>query len=901
MIRAFLIFCAVVVMVPNDAYALSVSHQRTEYIDNPIGVTFEAPRVSWTLETDRTNTLQTAYELVVMVKGEEVWNSGKMASDQSHLVPLTGLKLKSSTRYFWKVRVWDNYEQVSEFSPFAYFETGFLSKKEWKAQWIAVPWEEESRGQNPVQYFRKNINLKRDVQSARLYITSHGLYEAYLNGEKAGDQEMTPGWTSYKKRLQYQVYDVGKQLKKGGNTIGAMVADGWHRGRINYRGPEDPFKEQLSLLAQLEVVYDNGKKEIFISDQHWKAAQGGLRKATIYDGVEFDSAQEPEGWKSAAFDDKSWEKVLVVDKGYDHLIASHAPAVRVVKTVPSVGASAKGDKEVIFDFGQNLVGRVTLLVECYEPATVVMDHGEILDPNGRLYTKNLREAKARVTVKVPGKGKFEYTPNFTFMGFRYVRIRGISRYRVHKVTAQVLSSDLEDAGTFECSNPLVNRLYKNVVWSQRGNFLDVPTDCPQRDERMGWTGDAQVFFPTATLNMNVAGFFRKWLNDLKADQYEDGGLPWVIPDVFAYRKHVATGWADAATIVPWEFYQRYGDQQILEEQYVSMKAWVEYMVRNSKNDLWFGKQHFGDWLSFFPEEKPHTRAAVTEDQLLAQIFYQYSLGLMIKTAEVLKNKEDLDHYQELYRAANAAFYNEFVTPNGRLVSGTQTAYVLVLAFELLDIDDRAQAAKRLVENIEMYGHISTGFLGTPYICHVLSEYGYSNHAYGLLLNKQYPSWLYTIKNGATTIWERWDGIKTDGTLQNPRVNSFNHYAYGAIGSWMIERAAGIQLNTKYPGYKQFVIAPEITDSLDFLKATFQSNYGRVESFWMRDDKGPMMAVEIPPNTKAEVKVPNGYKAIRLSSNNKGKLTPIDFYTEIGRSLSLGSGQYVIKLERMAVD
>lgn len=879
-------------------FALSVTHLRTEYLENPIGIDYTHPRVSWQLVSETPNTLQKAYQLVVYRESgglKEVWNSGKVDADQSHLVALTGLELLSKTTYYWKVKVWDNHGNESSFGTLASFETGMLSANEWRATWIAAPWNEVFQEPSKVKYFRRAFDVKKKVKSARLYITSQGLYEAYLNGEKIGDQEMTPGWTSYETRLQYQVFDVTEGCKNGLNALAVMVADGWHRGRINYRGKENPFKEQLALLAQLEIEYEGGKKTRFTTDKHWKVGTGGYQEATIYDGVVFDTALEPKGWKSSNFDDSDWEKVKVLDQGYDHLVGSHAPPVRVVKTIPSVGARAIGDKEVIFDFGQNLVGRVTLQVECYEPGTAVIEHGEILGPDGDLYTKNLRGAKARVSVTVPGNGNFEYTPSFTFMGFRYIKVTGISRYRVHKVTAQVLSSDLEDVGSFKCSEPLLNRLYKNVVWSQRGNFLDVPTDCPQRDERMGWTGDAQVFFPTATLNMDVAAFFRKWLQDLKADQHEDGSLPWVIPDVFDRQREPSTGWADAATIIPWEFYQRYGDRRILEEQYVSMKAWVEYMVRGAKDNLWFGKRHFGDWLSYFPEEKPHVRAAVTEDQLLAQIFYQHSLQLMISTAKVLGNKEDLGRYQELFKAANTAFYNEFVTPNGRLVSGTQTAYALALSFELLHIEDRQQAVERLVDNIEVYGHISTGFLGTPYLCHILSKYGRSDEAYRLLLNEEYPSWLYTVKNGATTIWERWDGIKPDRTLQNPRVNSFNHYAYGAIGSWMIERAAGIQLNPLVPGYKEFIIAPEITDSLKHLSADFKCNYGKILSQWKHAENGLEMELEIPANTRATIRTPKGYSIVQILVKQNDQIVPVNFATEIGAEISLGSGQYQMKL------
>ena len=888
--------------------ALEVLELSIEHLHNPVGISYSEPRFSWVIQSERANVVQVAYQVSVTTGGKEVWNSGKITSDRSNLVEYKGAALVSKTRYEWRVKVWDNYGRESLYSDAAFFETGMLYKGEWKAQWIAAPWEENPRGKNPVHYFRSELKLRKGVVKARIYASAHGLYELHINGRKVGDQEFAPGWTSYKKRLQYQVYDVTSDLQEGHNCLSAMLADGWHRGRIAYRGKDDPFKNQLSLLVQLEVEYENGRTQTFCTDKDWTASTGGILESTIYDGEVFDFTKEPTGWHKVGFDESQWQRVKVLNEAYETLVASHAPPVKVISRKTPVKTYRIAEDAMVYDFGQNLTGRVSIKVEGYDFEKIVVTHGEEIDHSNDLYTKNLRDAQARLVLKIGDKGKYSYTPHFTFMGFRYVKVSGISTHRIHSVKAEVIHSDLQTTGSFECSNPLVNQLYSNIIWGQKGNFLDVPTDCPQRDERLGWTGDVQVFSTTAAYNMDVAAFFNKWMIDLVADQREDGAVPWIIPNVFTKREP-ATGWADAAVIVPWNMYRMYGDKAILDKQYPSMKAWVDYMVANKEDGLWFGRKHFGDWLSYIPVDKPHIRAAVTEDELLASIFYQHSLHLLSETAAILGKTDEAAQYRSTFQEANASFMDEFITPNGRLVSGTQTAYSLVLAFDLVPVELRKNMVDRLLKNVAQYDHLTTGFLGTASLNYALSESGYSNQAYELLLNTEFPSWLYPVTKGATTIWERWGGKRPEGTFQDPRLNSFNHYAYGAIGGWMMEHAAGIRPEFESPdpiktndsyaadGFKTFVIAPEITDSLKFVKASYKSTYGLISSEWRHKEDLLHLNVEIPVNTLADVYCPSGYRIIKVYVLENGVPTPMEFTQQIDSQIGLGSGKYFFELVR----
>jgi alpha-L-rhamnosidase len=550
----------------------------------------------------------------------------------------------------------------------------------------------------------------------------------------------------------------------------------------------------------------------------------------------------------------------------------------------------------VIDFGQNLVGWVVVKAAGKTGDTIDITHAEVLDKFGNFYTDNLRAAKAEGRYILDGRREEEFEPHFTFYGFRYVRVKGYpGPLKPENFHAVALYSDMEPTGTFSSSNPLINQLQHNIQWGQKGNFLDVPTDCPQRDERLGWTGDAQVFSRTAAFNMNVDNFFSKWLKDVAADQEPDGSVPFVIPNVLGHGAGGSTGWADVCTIIPWNMYLAYGDRRILEAQYPAMKAWVEYMHGKSKNDLWNTGFHFGDWLFYRPFDDNDGRSAVTDKYLIAQCFYAHSTQLLINAATVLGKNNDVTTYKELLDRIKTAFLKEYVTPNGRLVSGTQTAYVLALNFDMLPESAREQAAERLVDNVRSYdNHLTTGFLGTPYLCHVLSRFGYDSVAYALLLQDSYPSWLYPVRMGATTIWERWDGIRPDSTFEVPSMNSFNHYSYGAIGDWMYRVMAGIDTYSDAPGYKHIRIQPHPGGGFDSAKASLQTYYGLVSSSWKTSGSHLTMDVTIPANTSATIYVPASDEASAKESDRAlGGRNDLSIKGREGKYLvvEVGSGSY----------
>ncbi|WEK20412.1 MAG: family 78 glycoside hydrolase catalytic domain [Candidatus Pedobacter colombiensis] len=712
----------------------------------------------------------------------------------------------------------------------------------WKAKWIEAGYTEDLVSR-PAQYFKKDFVLAKKVVSAKVYVTSHGMYEAEINGSRVGDAYLTPGWTSYAKRLQYQVYDVARLLKEGGNTIQVTLGDGWYRGVIGYEQKNNFYGKTQALLFQMELGYADGTRELVLSDGSWKSAGGPIRYSELYKGEMIDGRMAVGPWFG----------VQEKDYGYSNLVPTENEPVRKQERFKPVKLLTTPKGEQVIDFGQNLVGWVRIKARGTAGLVISLEHAEVLDKAGNFYTDNLRSAKASATYVLSGKGEESFEPHFTFFGFRYVKVTGYpGPLRPEDFTAVALYSDMKPTGTFECSNPLLNQLQHNISWSQRGNFVDVPTDCPQRDERLGWTGDAQVFSATAAFNFDVSRFFSKWLKDVAVDQRADGAVTAVVPDILGGFGG-ATGWGDVATVVPWNMYMAYGDRKVLEEQYGSMKAWVGFMEKNSTGGLWAKGYHFGDWLSYRTTDDDPTDA-ITDKYLIAQCFFAHSAQLMINTAKVLVKTEDISRYEALLARIKAAFVKEYVTSSGRLMSNTQTAYVLALQFNLLPESMRASAAGYLVENIRKYNnHLTTGFLGTPYICHVLSRFGYKDVAYTLLLQESYPSWLYPVKMGATTIWERWDGIKPDGSFQNPGMNSFNHYAYGAIGDWMYKNIAGIA--PLEPGYKKILIRPQMGGGLTWAKGSYLSRYGRITVFWKLESTRVLMDVEVPPSTTAVVEVP----------------------------------------------
>lgn len=872
---------------------LKVNTLLTENTFNPIGLGVATPRFSWVIEAAKRNSSQSAYEIKVTEGKKPVWSTEKVSSNQSVMIEYAGPKLQSNTKYNWQVRVWDNEGNVSEWSTSNNFQTAFLSVTDWQAKWIVPGFVEASNRPSPI--FRKQFAASKKVVNAIVNITSHGMYEAQINGQRVGDAYLTPGWTSYKTRLQYQTYDVTNLIKTGANAIGVTLGSGWYRGVMGFSNNKDIYGKDIALLFQLNITYSDGSKEVVISDDSWKANTGAIEYAEIYNGETIDARKEKAGWALVNFNDNAWLPAKVASFDNANLIATQNELVKkheVFKPI-KIFTTPKGEK--VIDFGQNLVGWVVMKAKGNEGDKITLSHAEVLDKAGNFYTENLRAAKAQNIYVLSGVGVETFEPHFTWQGFRYLKIEGYpGEITADNFSAVTLYSDMKTTGEFTSSNALVNQLQHNIEWGQKGNFLDVPTDCPQRDERLGWTGDAQVFSRTATFNMNVNNFFAKWLKDLAAEQ-KDGKVPFVVPNVIGEGAVNSTGWADVATIIPWNLYLAYGDKKVLADQYASMKAYVESINKASRDDLWNTGFHFGDWLFYRPEDDNDGRAAVTDKYLIAQCFYAHSTQLLINAANVLNKKEDVALYTAQLNRVKAAFMREYVSPNGRLISGTQTAYTLALNFDMLPESLRQQAAKRLADNIESYGnHLTTGFLGTPYLCHVLTRFGYTDVSYKLLLQEKYPSWLYPVKMGATTIWERWDGQKPDSTFQSVGMNSFNHYSYGAIGDWMYRQMVGLDTYEDGVGYKHSKVQPHIGGSFTHAAASLQTYYGKLSSGWKIQGDDILFDVTIPANTTASVFIPT--KAASKVSENGAALSAVAGLQVIGQKeeyleTKLGSGEY----------
>ena len=886
----------------NAAKSIEVRDLKSEYFKNPIGLGITQPRLSWILASDVQGQYQSAYQVLVASspgllteKKADFWNSGKVQTEQSTHIVYAGKEPGSRDICWWKVRVWDKDGKVSVWSQPAYFEMGLLEPDDWQAEWIktALDFQEIF---HPSPMFRKEFSLSGEIRSARLYITSLGLYNAEINGKKVGDQVLTPGWTSFHSRVQYQTYDVASLIKSGANAIGITLGDGWYRAfRPNNRDREGFGKESLDVMAQLEVTFTSGKKVMIGTDGSWKSSTGPILKSGIFDGETYDARLEQAGWTKPGFDDSNWTGAKTVNNKKELLVYPAAPPMRKVEEIKSVEILKTPEGDIVVDMGQNMVGWIRLKVECPAGTEIKLRHAEVLDKEGNFYTENLRRAAQTNTYICKGEGTEVYEPLFTFQGFRYVAVSGYpGEVTKDMLTGVVVYSDLEKSGTFSCNNDMINQLQHNIVWGQKGNFVDVPTDCPQRDERLGWTGDCQVFAPTACFNMDCAGFYTKWLRDLAVDQHEDGAVPHVIPNVLG--RGGAHGWQDAAVIVPWVVYQYYGDVQILEEQYESMKALVEFMRRQAGNKyIWVPtERQFGDWLAFATIRSDYP-GATTDKDLLATAYFYHSTNLLMKIAKILGNESDAADYKALLKNIKSAFAKEYITPNGRMSSNTQTAYVVALAFGLIPDEMEATAAKRLADDVNSFGHLTTGFLGTPDLCHVLTKYGYLEEAYKLLYRLEYPSWLYPVTQGATTIWERWDGQKPDGTFQNPGMNSFNHYAYGAIGDWLYRKVAGIDLDPEKPGFKSFIIKPHPGSEMNDVKASYDSPYGEISSAWKIENGKFHLTVNIPVNSKAVIYVPTtgnslDINGVAAASTELVSAEGLDYqYSKIER----GSGKYTL--------
>jgi alpha-L-rhamnosidase len=817
------------------AIGLRCEHrQDTPCIDHP------QPRLSWHLED---GVRQTAYRIRV----HGLWDSGRIDSANTIDVPYGGPPLPPASEFTWTVEVWE--DDTSSVSEPARFRTGL---SHWTAHWIRrdrlhdpavpVPGTDEDLDESdammgqlpPCSFLRRGLALRRAPAQAMLYATARGLVEVYVNDQRVGDAVLAPGWTDYRTRIEYATHDVTGLLRAGDNRLDAVLGDGWYSGMVGsgLRQAGHHYGRDPELLCELHLSYDDGTREIVASDERWAATVGPLVYSDLLMGERYDARRELGPWHPVA--------VRALDDV--RLVPERAQPIRVTEDLHPVSVTARGPGVHIVDLGQNMVGWARLRVSGQRGTRVRLRFAEMLEADGALHLANLRGARQLDTYVLSGEGTEHWEPRFTFHGFRYIEVTGTDDFQL---TGRVVHSDTPPTGQFESSSHLVNQLWHNIHWGQRGNFLSVPTDCPQRDERLGWLADAQVFLPTATLNMDIAAFITKWGDDLLDAQSPEGAYPDVAPRLTVERDG-APAWADAGIIVPWLIWQRYGDTRLLERHWNAMERYMAYLLRHNPDLLWTTRRgnDYGDWLSV---------GAHTPRDVLATAYWAHDARLMAEMARALGH--DASHYQRLREGIVAAFNRAYVGDDAYIEGDTQTAYLLALHMDLLPEELRPRAAERLVENIARHdGHLTTGFVGVGLLCPVLSRFGHSDVAYRLLLNETFPSWGYSIRHGATTIWERWDGWTEDAGFQTPMMNSFNHYSLGSVGQWLYEHVAGIRAAA--PGYEKVLIAPE-PGRLEWARAVYRSVRGPIESAWRRSGDSIELEVAIPANVTATVIVPGG--------------------------------------------
>ncbi len=825
---------------------MQIQQLKTNRIVNPLGFTLGHPRFSYVV-TDTEAKTQTAAQLQVALDEAFhtlVFDSGPSEDIDSLSFEWQG-ELQACTRYYWRVTVWADNGETATSEP-AWFETAKLDEP-WIGEWISPELEKHI---HPVLF--RDFELTDEVASARVYICGLGVYEMEINGVKAGDEYLAPLYNAYHKWLQYQTYDVTSMLHAGSNRIDIALGNGWYKGRFGFDGGvENIYGDEFALLAELVVNYADGSTQVIGTDAAWKARKGRVMDSNIYDGETYD----------ATFAEKTVYPVKAAELGYERLTARMSLPVVIKERLKPVAILTTPAGETVIDLGQNMVGWLEFRTAAPAGSVIKLQYGEVLQ-QGNFYRDNLRTAKAEYRYTADG-GEATVRPYFTFYGFRYVKVEGWhGELSLDDFTGCVVYSDLETTGHFETNHPLVNRLFQNAMWGQKGNFLDTPTDCPQRDERMGWTGDAQVFSGTACFNMDTYAFFSKYGYDLYQEQSELGGMvPMVVP-AGVVQGGGSSAWGDAATIIPWNAYLHSGDKAILEQQFDSMRGWVDYIRKADEeaggSRLWSSGFHFGDWLALDGSD-PNSPMGGTDTLLIASAYYVYSAEIVAKAAKALGRKEQEREYAQLAEEVRKAVKKEFFTANGRLASDTQTGYAVALFMNLVPDEFRSRIAEDLRLRMRKDNmHLRTGFVGTPYLNRVLSAEGSNDIAYTLLLNDDYPSWLYAVKLDATTIWERWNSILPDGSISEAGMNSLNHYAYGAISEWMYRHVAGINPVEERPGFRHTLLAPQPDMRLKWAKASVNTAAGRIESGWSIDEAEGRLSYSftVPFDATATVKLPD---------------------------------------------
>ncbi len=847
---------------------MAIVNLLTNRLTNPLGHALgDAPRLSWVVEADGECAKTSRVEVSMTPDFEKLaFDSGRRADIDSVCYPLP-MKLAPRTRYYWRVSVVTDLGE-SLASDAAWFETGKLDEP-WAAEWIAPDFNSEW---HPV--LLTEVPVDKQVASARVYACGLGLYELSLNGRKVGDEFLAPGLCAYDMWLPYQTYDVTDALKRGGNTLEAALGNGWYKGRYGLNRRQNfQYGHEFALILEMHIRYQNGDEQVVLSDASWQARRSSVIASGIFDGEHEDRT----------IDTSKTYPVKLVEIKKALLEARRSPATRVMHELRPVDILKTPKGETVLDMGQNMVGFLSFFCDAPKGSRIHIQFGEVLQ-DGNFYRDNLRTAKAEFIYESDGQAGW-VRQQFTFFGFRYVKLtEWHSAVKIDNFRGLVLYSDMRDTGSVETDNRLVNKLFKNTYWGQRGNYLDTPTDCPQRDERMGWTGDSQVFFGTGAFNMDVAAFFGKYMHDMLMEQRKTGGwVPVVVPrhDV---NQLGACAWGDAATIIPWSLYVRYGDLTALREQYPSMKGWVdalrEHDHKGGDTRLWKGSFHYGDWLSLDVEDPIGYRFGGTERIYLASCFYLYSTRLLVKAARALGLHDDASAYENLQAEIHAAILREFLTPSGRLAVTTQTAYILALFMDIVPVKHREKTAYALRLKLkESNYHLRTGFIGTPYLNRVLSNTGNNDIAYKLLLQQDFPSWLYEVNMGATTIWERWNSILPDGSISDTGMNSLNHYAYGSIVEWLYRDVCGINPVESAPGFRKILLAPKPDRLLGSAKAIFDSPVGRIESGWKIDENLVQYRFVVPFGATAELQLPGeAVETLKPGVHEIAKIMPKDVLT-----------------------
>ncbi len=835
--------------------AARVSAPRFEQTERPLGIGTPAPRLSWRIRA-AAGWRQAGWEAEVTRAG--VVTTAQGVGSQQVLVAWPFAPLASRERAAVRLRVRGDDGAWSAWSEQAEVEAGLLRPDDWSARPVGPAWEETMGDERRPALVRRAFALDREVVRARLYVTAHGLAEVEINGERVGDHELLPGWTSYRERLVYWTFDVTDRVARGENRIGAWLADGWYRGRLGFNGGyRDLYGDDQALIAQLEVELDDGSRVTIATDGSWESARGPILASSLYDGEHYDAREEIAGWSTPGGHAGDWTPVAVGRRDPATLVAPVLPPVRATEELRPVSIERLPDGGHLIDFGQNLVGRLRVTADGAAGTRIDLRHAEVLE-HGALGTRPLRLAAAHDVLVLDGAGPRVWEPRFTFHGFRYATVHGVADLRADDVVARVIHTDMRRTGTFRSSNAELDRLHENVVWGMRGNFVSIPTDCPQRDERLGWTGDIQVFAPTASFLFDCAGFLDSWLADVAVEQLDDGTVPWFVPSIPGGPtwNPIRTGavWGDVAVLTPLTLHERFGDRGILEAQYASARAWTERMIREAGPErLWRTGQQLGDWLD--PAAPPEDPAAARTDRfLVAQAYFAWTTRQMARYAHLVGRTEEAERYARIAGEARDVFRATYVRADGRLTSDAQAAYALAIRFDLLSPSERAAAGDRLAELVrEAGGRIATGFAGTPVISDALTATGHVDEAYELLLETECPSWLYTVRMGGTTIWERWDSMLPDGSINPGEMTSFNHYALGSVADWMHRVIGG--LAPAAPGYRRVVWSPRPGGGLSHARVTFDSPYGEIAASWSREAEGIRYRLETPTGVDAEVRLP----------------------------------------------